>query len=125
MKKYRIIYTYGYKNDPLHVRHTKDEVLTKREILKLKRSFRAKKSFFYSIEALDGEKVPLLPIEKVNNFANKIIKLFQRKKTIDEIQTANIKRDFFKNRYFWAILIISPFLAALITYFITQFLNHK
>jgi len=125
MKKFWIKYTYGYKNDPLHFQTTKEEVLTKREILKLKRSFRVKKDFYYSIESLDGEKVPLSFSEKVNNFTNKIIKRFQRKKTIDEMQLEKIRIDNYWKKYKWVYIIISAIVVSIIGYLINLLIKPK
>jgi thermostable 8-oxoguanine DNA glycosylase len=125
MQEFQIKVFKKYINHPLNVRTEDYIVLNRKAFLKYKRSIRKDKTCEYSLTILNGEKEPLLLLEKLQIIAKKIKRRLKNQKTIQEMEVENTKREYIQKKYFWIILIGTLILGSLITILLEDFFKTK
>lgn len=125
MQEFQIKVFKKYINHPLNFRTEDYIVLNRKAFLKYKRSIRKDKTCEYSLTILNGEKEPLLLIEKLHIIIKKIKRRLKNQKTIQEMEVENTKREFYHKKYSWLILIGTLILGSLITILLENFFRTK
>lgn len=102
-------------NSPFNQRNEYTKFLSQSEFLRLKKRHKKDKSSSYQYLFSNGTKEPMLISEKINYLFKNIFKKTKSVKTIDEMETENIRRDYIQKKYFLIYIILTAIISTIIT----------